>query len=155
MTTLSHAENAVLNAKNALDQTSASAVMLRKTESSVMMKWVTQLASAPQDSLQPETDLAFKTDALLILTVKFATMLEESQFVSNVSPPPTEFCNSHNINASAGKVSMMMPVSANPALQDVPSAQMPQFAKDAPSQLLTTTTDHVPALKATSSLLNH
>ena len=155
MTTLSLAEDAVLNAKNATDQTSASTVILPKTESSVMMKWVTQPASAPQDSLQPETDLAFKTDALLIHTAKFATMLEESQFVSNVSPPPTESCNSHNINASAEKVSLTMLVSANPALQDAPSAQMPQFAKDAPSQPPTTTTDHVPALKATSSLLNH
>jgi hypothetical protein len=51
--------------------------MLHKTESSVMTKWVTQLVSAPQDSLQRETDLAFKTDALLTLTAKFATMLEE------------------------------------------------------------------------------
>jgi hypothetical protein len=129
--------------------------MLHKTESSVMTKWDTQLVSVPQDSLLQRTDLAFKTVALLILTVKFATMLEESLFVFNVSPQPTESCNCHNTNVSARKVSMTMLVSASHALQDVPSAQTPQFAKDAPFQPPTTTTDHAPALKATSSLLSH
>lgn len=129
--------------------------MLHKTESSVMMKWAMLLVSAPQVSAPLETDHASKTVALLILTVKFVTTQEELPSVFNALLPPTEFCNSLNTNASAGKVSSMTRVFANPALQDVPNAQMPQLARDVQFQPPTTTTELAPAHKATSSLLSH
>lgn len=50
-TTLSHAENAVLNVKNVQDQLPATIVMLLKTESVVMTKLDIKLVSVPPDLL--------------------------------------------------------------------------------------------------------
>lgn len=129
--------------------------MLHQTESSVMMNKDTKLVSAPQVSLQPEVDHAFKTDVLLILSVKSVMMPEELLSVSNVLLQPTDFWPCLNSDADALKVSMKKLELADPAHQDVLNAQMPQFAKDAPSQPPTTTTEHALAHKATSSLLSH
>lgn len=143
------------NVKNALVRTFVLIVMPHKTESSVMTKWATPLASVPQVSPQLRMDHASRMVALLILTVKFVMMPEELLFASNVSLQPTEFCNSHNTSVSARKVSSMTKVFADHVLQDVPSAQMPQLVKDVPFQPPTTTTEHVLAHKATSSPLSH
>lgn len=97
----------------------------------------------------------FKTDVLLILSVKIVMMPEELKSVFNVLLQPTEFLLFHNMLVFARKVSMTIKESANHVHQAVLSAQMPQFVKDALSQLPIIPTELAHVLKAISSLLNH
>jgi hypothetical protein len=120
-----------------------------------MMKSDTKHVSALQDSAPQRTDHAFKMGVLPTLTAKFVMTPEELPSASNVSHQPTEFWPSHNINASAEKASSMMPESASPANQVVPSVQTPHHVKDALCQPPTTTTELVPVHKVISSPLSH
>ena len=128
--------------------------MPHKTELLVMTNKDTKLASVLQVSLQTEVDHAFKTDVQLTLSVKFVITPEELLSVFNVLPHLTDFWQCLNSDANVLRVSLSKVESADHAHQVVLSAQMPQFVKDALSQRLTTTTELVPVLKATSLLLS-
>lgn len=97
----------------------------------------------------------FKTDVLLIHSVKIVMMPEELKSVFNVLPQPTEFLLFHNMLVFARKVSMTIKESASHVHQAVLSAQMPQFVKDALSQLPIIPMELAHVLKAISSLSNH